>query len=61
MRIFAPFSLAPARLIFVPGTRTRSPNVQIVTPFSSASQIASSINPTGVTQTGQPGPEINST
>ena len=30
----------------------------MVAPFSRASQMASSIKPTGVTQTGQPGPEI---
>jgi 2-C-methyl-D-erythritol 4-phosphate cytidylyltransferase len=32
----APLALAPARLILVPGTRTRSPKVVMVTPFSRA-------------------------
>ena len=36
IRILAPSALASARLFFVPGTRTRSPNVQIVTCFSRA-------------------------
>ena len=59
--IFPPSALAAARLFLLPGTRTRSPNVQIVTFFSRASQIASSIKSAGVTQTGQPGPEIRFT
>ena len=57
----APFDLAPARLISVPGTLIRSPKVHITAPFSRASIQASSIKPMGVTHTGQPGPEISST
>ena len=44
----------------VPGTLTKSPKVHTVAPFSHAAITASSINPTGVTHTGHPGPEINS-
>ncbi len=59
MSTCAPFARAPASDISVPGTLMRSPKVHSVQPFSSASQTASSIYPTGVTHTGQPGPEMS--
>jgi hypothetical protein len=52
--------LACNRLSFEPGTRIASPNVVKIMPGMWASATQSSTRPIGNTQTGQPGPWINS-
>ena len=60
-RTSAPRALASIRLPFDPGTRIMSPNVVKMTPGCSASHIASSTRPIGITHTGHPGPCTSST
>ena len=60
-RTSAPRALAPSRFPSLPGTRIMSPNDVKVTPGVSATAMASSMRPMGMTQTGQPGPCTSST
>ena len=60
-RTSAPRAFAPSRLPFEPGTRIMSPNEVKITPGASATAMASSIRPIGMTHTGQPGPCTSST
>ena len=60
-RTSAPRAFASIRLPLEPGTRIMSPNVVKMTPGCSASHIASSTRPIGITHTGQPGPCTSST
>ena len=60
-RTSAPRALASSRLPVLPGTRIMSPNDVKITPSVSATAIASSTRPIGITHTGQPGPCTSST
>ena len=61
MRTSAPRALASSRLPLPPGTRIMSPKDVKMTPGVSATAMASSTRPMGITQTGQPGPWTSST
>ena len=60
MRMSAPSALACSSDLRVPGTRIASPKVVKITPGRSAICTASSTRAIGSTQTGQPGPWMNS-
>ena len=60
-RTSAPRAFASSRLPLPPGTRIMSPNDVKITPGVSATAIASSTRPIGITHTGQPGPCTSST
>ncbi len=60
-RTSAPRALASSSDPFEPGTRIMSPKHVKITSGCSASHIASSTRPIGITQTGQPGPCTSST
>ena len=61
MRTSAPRAFASSSEPRPPGTRIMSPKVVKITSGRSASAIASSTRPIGITQTGQPGPCTKST
>ena len=61
MRMSAPPALACNSEPLVPGTRIASPNVVKITPGRRAISTHSSTLDIGNTQTGQPGPWMNST
>src|ERR1700758_1996637 len=56
MRTSAPSAFESNRLFEEPGTRSMSPNEQKITSGRREIETALSINSSGVTQTGQPGP-----
>ena len=60
-RTSAPRALASSSDPFEPGTRIMSPKHVKITSGRSASHMASSTRPIGITHTGQPGPCTSST
>ncbi len=60
-RTSAPRALASSRQPRLPGTRIMSPKDVKITPGCSATAMASSTRPIGMTHTGQPGPWTSST
>ena len=59
IRISLPSAFSFCRLDVEPGTLIISPKVTMMVSFWRERAMARSISPLGVTQTGQPGPEIN--
>ncbi len=59
MRTRPPAARASFRLLRLPRTRSRSPNVSTVVPGSMLSSTRRSMYAVTVTQTGHPGPEIS--
>ena len=60
-RTSAPRALASSSVPLLPGTRIMSPNDVKITLGCSATAMASSTRPMGITHTGHPGPWISST